>query len=96
MGDFEEVVRLQAGIRDGLLRSAQQGRHELCSVPAPAVPPLLCAVAFGPALAEAAELGGARALAGLGVLSSVGASALGDLAARGSGTRPPSRKSAPR
>jgi WD40 repeat protein len=83
LGDFEEVVRLQAGIRDWLLRTAQQGGHELRGLPAAAVPPLLCAAAFGPALAEAAELGGARAVARLGVLSSVGASALGDLVAAG-------------
>ena len=88
LGDFEEVLRLQAGIRDWLLRSAQQGRHELRGLPAPAVLPLLCAAAFGPALAEAAELGGARAVARLGVLSSVGASALGDLVAASRGPRP--------
>jgi len=58
LGDFEEVVRLQAGIREWLLRAARNGRHELRGVPAPAVLPLLCAAAFGPALAEATGLGG--------------------------------------
>ena len=81
LGDFEEVVRLQAGIRDWLLRAARYGRDEPRGLPAPAVLPFLCAAAFGPALAESAELGGAAAVARLGVLSSVGASALGDLVA---------------
>ncbi len=81
MGDVEEVVRLQAGIRDWLLRAARNGRHELRGVPAPAVLPLLCAAAFGPTLAEAADLGGAAAVARVGVLSSVGASALGGVLA---------------
>jgi len=81
LGDFEEVVRLQAGIREWLLRAARNGRHELRGVPAPAVLPLLCAAAFGPALAEATGLGGAAAVARVGVLSSVGASALGGVLA---------------
>jgi WD40 repeat protein len=79
LGDFEEVVRLQAGIREWLLRTARNGRHELRGIPAPAVLPLLCAAAFGPALTEAADLGGTAAVARVGVLSSVGASALGDI-----------------
>jgi hypothetical protein len=82
LGDFEEVVRLQAGIRQWLLRTARNGRHELRGIPAPAVLPLLCAAAFGPALTEAADLGGAAAVARVGVLSSVGASALGDVLAQ--------------
>ena len=87
LGDFEEVVRLQAGIREWLLRAARNGRHELRSLPAPAVLPLLCAAAFGPALAEAADLGGAAAVARVGVLSSVGASALGGVLAGSRGPR---------
>ena len=79
LGDFEEVVRLQAGIRQWLLRTGRNGRHELRGIPAPAVLPLLCAAAFGPALTEAADLSGAAAVASVGVLSSVGASALGDV-----------------
>jgi hypothetical protein len=82
MGDFEEVVRLQAGIREWLLRTARNGRHELRGIPAPAVLPLLCAAAFGPVLTQAADLGGATAVARIGVLSSVGASALGDVLAQ--------------
>ena len=53
MGDFEEVERLQAGIRAWLLRTARSGRHELRGIGAPAVLPLLCAAAFGQALADA-------------------------------------------
>jgi WD40 repeat protein len=83
LGDSEEVVRLQEGIREWLLRSARNGRHELRGIPAPAVPPLLCAAAFGPVLADAAGLDSAVAVAvaGVGVLSSVGAGALGDVLA---------------
>jgi WD40 repeat protein len=81
LGDFEEVERLQAGIREWLLRAARNGRHELRGAPAPAVLPLLCAAAFGPALTEAADLGGTAAVARVGVLSSVGASALGGVLA---------------
>jgi WD40 repeat protein len=84
LGDFEEVVRLQAGIREWLLRAARNGRRELHGLPAPAVLPLLCAAAFGPALCEAAGLGGAdlaEVAAGVGILSSVGANTLGDVLA---------------
>ena len=49
MGDFEEVERLQAGIRTWLVRTARSGRHELRGISAPAVLPPLCAAAFGPA-----------------------------------------------
>ena len=76
MGDFEEVERLQAGIRTWLLRTARSGLHELSDIDAPAVLPLLCAAAFGPALADGvAQAGVAR----MGVLSSVGADVLARL-----------------
>ncbi len=81
LGDFEEVVRLQAGIRDWLLRTSRPGRHELNGVAAPEVLTLLCAAAFAPTLETAAELGGDKAAARIGVLSSVGATALGELVA---------------
>jgi WD40 repeat protein len=81
LGDFEEAERLQAGIREWLLRAARHGRHELRGLPAPAVLPLLCAAAFGPSLAQAAELDGAAAAARIRVLSSVGASALAEAVA---------------
>jgi WD40 repeat protein len=82
LGGFEEVTRLQTGIREWLLRAARNGRHELRGIPAPAVLPLLCAAAFGPALSEVAGLDGAAAVARVGVLSSVGASALSEVLAR--------------
>ena len=77
MGDFEEVERLQAGIRTWVLRTARSGRHELRGISAPAVLPLLCAAAFGPALADAD--GPAPGLARMGVLVSVGADVLAHL-----------------
>ncbi len=77
MGDFEEVERLQAGIRTWLLRTARSGRHELRGISAPAMLPLLCAAAFGPALADAD--GPAPGLARMGVLVSVGADVLAHL-----------------
>ena len=77
MGDFEEVERLQAGIRTWLLRTARSGRHELRGISAPAVLPMLCAAAFGPALADAG--GPAPGLARMGVLVSVGADVLARL-----------------
>ena len=84
MGDFDEVERLQAGIRTWLLRTARSGRHELRDIGAPAMLPLLCAAAFGPALADGSApaahgLASAADVAGKGVLSSVGAAVLADL-----------------
>jgi len=75
VGDFEEVERLQAGIRRWLLRSARGGRHELRDRDASAVLPLLCAAAFGPVLAGAGDMAVAAAPR-LGVLSSLGADEL--------------------
>ena len=82
MGDFEEVERLQAGIREWLLRTSRNGRHELRDLHAPAVLPLLCAAAFGSALAASGDLASSSAVARIGVLSSVDATALGDVLAR--------------
>jgi WD40 repeat protein len=80
VGDFEEVVRLQAGIRDWLLRSARGGRHELRDGGGSALLPLLCGAAFGPALAGAGD--GAMATAAwprMGVLATIGADTLAGL-----------------
>ena len=81
LGDFEEVERLQAGIREWLRRTGRSGPRELHQIPASAVLPLLCAAAFGPALADADDLSRDGVLARIGVLSSVGAGALGDVLA---------------
>jgi WD40 repeat protein len=73
VGDFEEVERLRAGIRGWLLRSARSGRHELRDAGGSAMLPLLCAAAFGPALAGATiTVTGSR----MGVLATIGADAL--------------------
>ena len=71
MGDFEEVERLQAGIREWLLRSSRNGRHELRGIPAPGMLPLLCAAAFGPVLADASDLASTTAVTRIAVLSSL-------------------------
>ena len=78
MGDFEEVERLRAGIREWLLRSARNDRHELRGIPAPGLLPLLCAAAFGPVLADAGDLASATAVTRIGVLSSLRADVLSD------------------
>src|SRR6516225_7895672 len=56
LGDFEEVEGLRAGIREWLRRTARSNGHELSGIPASAVLPLLCAAAFGPELADAANV----------------------------------------
>jgi hypothetical protein len=84
VGDFEEVDRLQAGIRSWLLRSVRSDRQELRHGGGSALLGQLCAAAFGPALAGAAA--GADGMGGsggtgtrMGVLSSIGADALARL-----------------
>ena len=74
---LRRVEPLQAGIRTWLLRTTRSGRHELRGISAPAVLPMLCAAAFGPALADAD--GPAPGLARMGVLVSVGADVLARL-----------------
>jgi WD40 repeat protein len=78
VGDFEEVERLQAGIRSWLLRSVRSDRQELRHGGGAAMLRLLCAAAFAPALAGAGA-GGAGAGSRLGVLSSIGADAVARL-----------------
>ncbi len=80
MGDFEEVERLRAGIRTWLLRSVRSGRHELRDGGASGVLPLLCAAAFGPALAgDGADGTAAAGARRLGVLTAIGADTLARL-----------------
>jgi WD40 repeat protein len=94
VGDFEEVERLQAGIRAWLLRMARSGRDDLRGISAQAMLPWLCAAAFGPALADAG--GSAPGPAKMGVLISVGADALaGLLEDVSSRARPASQDPAP-
>jgi hypothetical protein len=82
VGDFDEVEHLQAGIRRWLLRAARNG-HEPRDVGAATVLPWLCAAAFGSALADGSAP--AADVAGIGVLSSVGAGILADLLADAAG-----------
>ncbi len=90
VGEFDEVERLQAGLRDWVLRTARSGRPALRDIPAQAVLPWLCAAAFGPVLSEATDLTSAFAVARTGVLSSVGADVLADVLASAAGrARPP-------
>ena len=77
MGDFDEVERLQAGIRTWLLRTARSGRHELRDIDPTDLLPLLCAAAFGPTLTDGPNA--VADVAGMSVLSSVGATVLADL-----------------
>src|SRR5208282_4183755 len=79
LGEFDQVERLQAGLREWVLRTARSGHPGWRDIPARAVLPWLCAAAFGPALGEAADLNGAFAVARLGVLASVGADVLADV-----------------
>jgi WD40 repeat protein len=79
MADGDEVEQLRAGIRAWLLHAARSGGHELRGISAPAMLSLLCAAAFGPVLSAAAGLTSATAIAGIGVLSSVGGGVLGDV-----------------
>jgi WD40 repeat protein len=80
VGDFDEVERLRAGIRGWLLRSVRSDRQELRHGGGSALLRLLCAAAFGPALAGAGADGtGAGTGPRMGVLSSLGADALARL-----------------
>ena len=79
MGEFDQVERLQAGLRDWVLRTARSGRPGWRDIPAQAVLPWLCAAAFGPVLAEAIDLTSAFAVARIGVLASVGADVLAEV-----------------
>jgi WD40 repeat protein len=90
VGDFDEVERLRAGIRGWLLRSVRSDRQELRHGGGSALLRLLCAAAFGPALAGGGSHGtgadgtgadGTGASTGfrMGVLSSLGADALARL-----------------
>ena len=79
MGEFDQVERLQAGLREWVLRTARSGRPGWRDIPAQAVLPWLCAAAFGPVLAEAVDLTSAFAVGRIGVLGSVGADVLAEV-----------------
>ena len=71
----EEIRRMQDGIRDWVRRATRRGEGELRKVPPPVLLSLLCASAFCPLLVGVG-IAGATAVAGLGVLSSVGGGVL--------------------
>ena len=72
----EEIRRMQDGVRAWVQRTARLGDGGLRKVPAPVLLSLLCASAFCPLLAVGAGITGAAAVAGMGVLSSVGGGVL--------------------
>ena len=74
--DGEEILRMQRGVRDWVLRSSRQGEQGFRRVSPPVLLSLLCAAAFSPLLAVGAGITGAAAVAGIGVLSSVGSGVL--------------------
>ena len=79
LGEFDQVERLQAGLRERVLRTTRSGCPGWSDIPAQAVLPWLCAAAFGPVLAEAVDLTSAFAVARIGVLASVGADVLAEV-----------------
>jgi hypothetical protein len=72
----EEILRMQRGVRDWVLRSSRQGEQGFRIVSPRVLLSLLCAGAFSPLLAVGAGITGAAAVAGIGVLSSVGSGVL--------------------
>ena len=78
--DREEIHWMRAGVRQWILRAGRSGRG-LREVSPAMLLSLLCAAAFGPVLAVAAGVTAGAAVAGIGVLSSVGGGVLGDVVA---------------
>lgn len=70
---------MQAGLRAALLRAAGGSVRGLRGVSPRALLALLCAGAFSPLLPVAAGITGAAAVAGIGVLSAIGAHVLGGI-----------------
>ncbi len=74
--DPSELKRMQGGIRAWVLRIADNGGRGLRSVTPSALLSLLCAAAFAPLVPLFADLSGAAEVAGIEILSSVGAGVL--------------------
>ncbi len=72
----EEIRQMQGGVRDWVQRATHRGEGGLLKVSPPLLLSLLCASAFCPLLAVGVGITGAAAVAGLGVLSSVGGGVL--------------------
>jgi len=77
-GDRDEIRSMQTGVRAWILRVGRGGGRGLRQISSPMLLSLLCAAAFGPVLQVAAGITGAAAVAGIGVLSSVGGGVLGE------------------
>jgi WD40 repeat protein len=73
---------MQAGLRAWLLRNAQAGGHGLREPSPTILLALVCSAALSPLLAAGAGLTGTAAVAGIGVLSSVGSGALTEVVIR--------------
>src|SRR6266700_2735816 len=71
-----EIPRMQAGVRACVARVTGNSGRGLRELSPPALLSLLCAAAFAPLVVVGAGITGAAAVAGLGVLSSVGSGAL--------------------
>ena len=92
----EEIPRMQDGVRDWVRRAAGHGESGLRKVSPPVLLSLLCASAFCPLLAVGVGITGAAAVAGIGVLSSVGGGVLsGVIASAIDRLRPDGRGPAP-
>ena len=93
----EDIQQMQDGIRDWVQRTARRSDGGLRKISPPLLLSLLCASAFCPLLAVGVGITGAAAVAGLGVMSSVGggvlsgvlASAVDRLRSRGEGSTLP-------
>jgi WD40 repeat protein len=92
-GDAKEITLMRQGVRDWVLR--RRGEHELRRTAPPVLLSLLCAAAFCPVIEAGAALNASgAAVAGIGLLGSLGGSALSDvimgamhrLRSRGTGT----------
>ena len=97
-GDRDEIRSMQTGVRAWVLRVGRGSGRGLRQLSPSMLLSLLCAAAFGPVLQVAAGITGAAAVAGIGVLSSLGGGVLGEIIAgaldrlRSSRGREPSRE----
>src|SRR5262249_49486042 len=80
-GNRDEIRSMQTGVRAWVLRVGRGSGHGLRQLSPSMLLSLLCAAALGPVLQVAAGITGATAVAGIGVLSSVGGGVLGEIIA---------------
>jgi uncharacterized protein YwlG (UPF0340 family) len=81
-GDRAEILRMQDGVRATVLRAASGSGRGLREVSPRVLLSLLCAGALSPLFPASAGITDAAAVAGIGVLSSVGAGVLSGIVAR--------------